>query len=635
MTTPQEILKQYWNFETFRDKQLEIISTVLDQKDCLALLPTGGGKSICYQVPGILSEGVCLVISPLIALMEDQIAQLKKRGIKATAITSAMSKRQIDIALDNAIYGNTKFLYVSPERLKTHLFKVRFEKMNINLVAVDEAHCISEWGYDFRPSYLEIAELRKLKPNVPFLALTATATPDVIDDIQEKLEFREKRLIRKSFERPNLTYNASQTNNKLNRIEAFLKSNSGSGIIYCSTRRKVKELYLKLNEKGYSVDYYHAGLNFEERRTKQTAWTNNKTQIIIATNAFGMGIDKPDVRFVLHHDIPQSLEAYFQEAGRGGRDEKPAIAHLYFQTEDINDLKEKVELRFPPIDTIKRIYNALGNHFQLAIGSGKEETFPLDLAEFADKYDQHLILVFNALKFLELCGFIRMSENYKQPGKLRFLADNQTLYNFQVRDPELNKIILFLLRTEMGIFDDHVKINEYKIAAKTGMNVRKIKEKLQYLSQTEAADYVPRSDLPTITYTTERLADNNLSISPKFHKNRKDIAWAKLEAVIHFLTADTCKNEILLNYFGETDTTPCGRCNTCRSESEMDPAQIKKEILDCTAKLSNHSSEVTILNLISELGNVPEDLVLENLRWLADNGKITIDPLGKKISLKS
>ena len=635
MSTPQEILKQYWSFDTFRDKQLEIISNVLDQKDCLALLPTGGGKSICYQVPGLMSEGLCLVVSPLIALMEDQINQLKKRGISATAITSAMSKKQIDIALDNAIYGHTKFLYVSPERLKTHLFKVRFEKMKVNLIAIDEAHCISEWGYDFRPSYLEIAALRKIKPNVPFMALTATATPDVVDDIQEKLEFKTKNVVRRSFERRNLIYNVSQTNNKLNRIEAFLKSNSGSGIIYCATRRKVKELFLKLNEKGYSVDYYHAGLTFEERRAKQASWTNNETQIIIATNAFGMGIDKPDVRFVLHHDIPQSLEAYFQEAGRGGRDEKKAIAHLFFQTEDINDLKEKLELRYPPIETIKRIYNALGNHFQLAIGSGKDETFPLDLADFANKYDLNLVLVFNALKFLEVCGFIGMSENYKQPGRLRFLADNQTLYNFQVRDADLNKIILFVLRTEMGIFDDYVRINEYKIASKTGISIQKVKEKLQYLSQAEAADYIPRTDLPTITYTTERLADNNLSISPKFYKNRKDIAAKKLDAVIHFLTSGACRSQMLLHYFGEANADVCGQCNSCISESTMKPDDIRKEIMNVAIELSKQSESVRILDLIAQLDAVPETTVLENLRWLADNRKIALDPLGKNFRLKS
>lgn len=632
MTTPEEILKRYWNFSSFRDKQKEIIASVLDEKDTLALLPTGGGKSICYQVPGLMMEGVCIVISPLIALMEDQVTHLRAKNINAVAIHSGMSKRQIDIVLDNAIYGRTKFLYVSPERLKTRIFKARFAKMKVNLVAIDEAHCISQWGYDFRPSYLDIAQLREIHPAIPFLALTATATLDVVDDIQEQLQFIDKNAIHKSFERKNLTYNVALTNNKFNRIDTFLRGAQGSGIIYCSTRRKVKELFIKLNEKGYSVNYYHAGLTYDERKIKQENWTQNRTQIIISTNAFGMGIDKPDVEFVLHHDIPASLEAYFQEAGRAGRNGEPAQAWLFYEAEDVHQLSKNLALKYPPIETIKRIYNALGNHLQLAIGSGKEETYPLDLAFFAEKYSQPLMLVYNALKFLELCDFIQLSEGYKQPSQLKILATNKELYNYQVRDKVLDKIILFILRTEMGVFDDYVRVNEYKIATKTGYSRKVVTEKLMLLTQLDLADYIPKSELPTITFTTERLADNNLSISPKLYRERKIIAEKKLAAVTKFLTADRCKSELLLHYFGEVDTQPCGKCHSCVDSSEnLESIEtiIKKE----ASEILKNNEKVMIIDLVNRLEDYSEDLILENLRWMAEHDEIIMGSLGKSFVL--
>lgn len=630
--TPQEILKAYWNFDAFRSKQLEVINSTLEAKDCLALLPTGGGKSLCYQVPGMLMDGICLVISPLIALMEDQVTNLKARGINAVAINSSMSKKQIDITLDNAIYGPIKFLYVSPERLKTHLFQVRLAKMKVNLIAVDEAHCISQWGYDFRPSYLSITEIRKIQPKTPILALTATATPDVVIDIQEKLNFKENNVIQKSFERKNLVYNAYNTNNKYNRIQSFLKSNRDSGIIYCSTRRKVKELFIKLNDLDLSVDYYHAGLDFEERRKKQNSWTKGETKIMVTTNAFGMGIDKADVRFVLHHDIPASLEAYFQEAGRAGRDGKIAAAHLFYETEDIKKLKEGVALKYPPIETIKRIYNALGSHFQLAIGSGLEERFPIDLGHFASKYDFNILVVYNALKFLELCEFIKLSDNYKQPSQLKILANNNDLYNYQVKDKALNKLLQFILRTEMGVFEDYVRLNEYKISSKTGLSIAEVKEKLVYMDQLELVDYIPKSDLPSVTYITERLADNNLSISPKFYLDRKKIAENKLEAVIHFLTSDYCKSELLLQYFGETETEPCRNCSSCLLD-KIEAKNLRKTINQKALDLMDKNEKVMISELISTLRDHSRALVIENLRWMADHDEIKIGPMGKSFTI--
>ncbi len=631
MQTPQEILKAYWNFDAFRAKQLEIINASLEGKDCLALLPTGGGKSLCYQVPGMMKVGVCLVISPLIALMEDQVTNLKSRGINAVAINSSMSKKQIDITLDNSIYGPIKFLYVSPERLKTRLFQVRFAKMKINLIAVDEAHCISQWGYDFRPSYLSITDIRKLQPNIPILALTATATPDVVIDIQEKLEFKELNVIQKSFERKNLVYNTFGTKNKYNRIITALgrlDSISDSGIIYCSTRRKVKELFIKLNDQNFSVDYYHAGLDYEERLNKQKSWTKGETKIMVATNAFGMGIDKADVRFVLHHDIPASIEAYFQEAGRAGRDGKAATAQLLYEPDDIQKLKENVALKYPPIETIKRIYNALGSHLQLAIGSGLEERFPINIAQFADKYDFNILVVYNSLKFLELCEFIKLSDNYKQSSLLKVLANNKDLYSYQVKDKTLNKLLQFILRTEMGIFDEYVRINEFKISSKTGLTIAEIRAKLEYMMQLELVDYIPKSDLPFVIYVTERLADNNLSISPKFYLDRKKIAENKLEAMIHFLTSDRCKSELLLQYFGETETESCGKCSSClfdKSEAKNLRKIIKKAAID----LIDDHDKIIISELISALPNHSRAIIIENLRWLADHDEIQIGPMGK------
>ncbi len=630
MQEARNILKKYWNFDDFRDVQGEIIETILANKDTLALLPTGGGKSICYQVPGLVMEGVCLVISPLIALMEDQIRQLKVNGIMAVTINASMGKREIDIALDNVVYGNIKFLYVSPERLKSELFQVRFAKMKINLIAIDEAHCISEWGYDFRPSYLDIAALREIHPKVPFLALTATATEDVVEDIQKKLGFKSNNVIRKSFERKNLTYNTGKTINKLNRIEHFLLKNPSSGIIYNSTRKNVKELCLYLRERKISVDFYHAGLTYKERKTAQTFWMENKAKVIVATNAFGMGIDKPDVRFVLHADLPQSIEAYFQEAGRGGRDGLPSVANLYYTKQDIKNLQTKVAQKFPPIETIKMIYTALGNHFQLAYGTGKDEVFAIDLWLFSEKYNQNLIEVYNSLKFLELCNFIALSENYKIPSRIKMLGNNHEMYNYQVKNEDYNKVIQFILRSEMGVYEDYVTINEGKIAQKTELAEKEVKKILTYLDSVQLIHYIPRSDLPTITYLTERLTENNLSISPVFYHDRKKVTLKKMKSMIDFVETDVCKSEFLLRYFGESNTHPCGKCSSCVKNQQKN-LEMSARIMEAIHELSEEANPVLIINLISYFSDLEENNLMENLRLLQDDQKIEIDRMGKTV----
>lgn len=631
MQAPIDILKEFWGYDSFRDKQVDIIDSALQLEDCLALLPTGGGKSICYQVPGMIMNGVCLVISPLIALMEDQVQQLNQRGIRAAAITSAMSKRQIDIALDNAVYGGLKFLYVSPERLETRIFKARFEKMPINLIAVDEAHCISEWGYDFRPSYIRIAKLREIQPKIPIMALTATATPDVVNDIQEKLAFHTPKVIQRSFKRENLVYNVYQTNNKMNRLEHFLATHEGSGIIYCSTRRATKEVCLKLLEKKQNVDFYHAGLSYEERKQKQKDWSTGKTRVIISTNAFGMGIDKSNVRFVLHYDLPQSPEAYFQEAGRAGRDGDFAETFLFYEPEDLKKLEEKLNLRFPPIELIKRIYEALGNHFQVAIGAGKDTSYPIDLAAFAEKYNQSLLIVYNALKFLELCGFIALSENYKQPSQLKILTDQQTLYQFQVKDPVLNKIILFILRTEMGVFENYVRIHEFKLAQKTKLPFKTIVQKLNYLCEMEAIDYIPKSQHPTITYVTERLAPTHFSIDPTFYHNRKKVAEKKINAMIQMASSNQCASQFLLRYFGEKDVPKCGKCLAC--QATKDKGAIHADMKDIRKWCQTFASEspVQLIDLLKAFQTIPEKEVIQTLRILAEQNDLIFDPQNKTI----
>jgi len=619
----RDILKQYWGYDNFRPLQEDIIASVLDGEDTLALLPTGGGKSICFQVPGLQLEGVCIVISPLIALMYDQVKTLNSKGIKAVAINSTMTKRQIDIALDNAIFGQTKFLYVSPERLKSKLFLTRLEKMKVNLIAVDESHCISQWGYDFRPAYLNIADLKELKPNVPFLALTATATPPVVEDIQKQLKFKENNVYKKSFERDNISYITIQTNNKLNRIIEFSKKLKGSGIIYCATRKATKILCKHLIENGISANFYHGGLDQDQRKTKQDAWINNTTKIIVATNAFGMGIDKSDVRFVLHYDIPQSIEAYFQEAGRGGRDLKKARAILFFEPEDIIKLKETITLKYPSIETIKKIYNALGNHFQLAIGSGKGEHFGLNLSEFSDKYNLNLITVYNALKFLELGDFILLSESAYLPSQIKILVNNFELYQYQVKSKELNLIIQFIVRSHMGVFEDYVTINEFIIAKKLKISQKVLIEQLLFLQQNQIIDYNQKFKGARINYLTERLADNNFSIDPKFYKDRKEDAFKKLDSVLKFLDNTVCRSQYLLSYFGEDNPKSCGLCNVCLNiDDELLGDKNYTKIKSIIEESLKQSSSIVIEDFIT---------ILATVRWMNEHDLIYISKDGKTI----
>ncbi len=451
-----QVLLKYWGYKTFRPQQEEIIRSVMDNKDTLALLPTGGGKSVCFQVPGLVKEGLCLVISPLIALMRDQVENLKKKGIPAATLYSGMNINEMEVVMSNAIHGSLKFLYISPERLQTDLITMNLHRMNINLLAVDEAHCISQWGYDFRPSYLEIANIRKLIPEVPVLALTATATSEVMDDIQEKLLFKEKHLYRQSFERKNLIYVVLKEEDKLNRMLRVIRNLKGSGIVYLRSRKKTRDIALYLKKNNINADYYHAGLDNKTRAAKQASWMKGDTHVIVATNAFGMGIDKPNVRFVIHMDLPDCIESYFQEAGRAGRDGKISYAVLLFDKTDEIEARHNIELQYPDMNNIRQVYHALGNYFNLAIGSGKDQSFEFDMNAFCHEYNLNIRISLGAIKLLEKEGYLVTHDVVDNNAKVHITASKEDLYRFQVEQAKYDKFIKTLLRSYSGLFTDYV-----------------------------------------------------------------------------------------------------------------------------------------------------------------------------------
>lgn len=633
MKKPIDILNKYWGHDSFRVNQLEIIESILSQNDTLALLPTGGGKSICFQIPALLSNGICIVITPLIALMQDQVNVLGRKGIKALSIYSGMSSRDIDITLDNAVYGDYSFLYISPERLETALFKERFKKMNVSFIAVDEAHCISQWGYDFRPAYLKISELKKMKPDLTFLALTATATPAVIEDIQGQLEFNSCTFFKSSFERPNLKYITLNSGNKLDDIAILTAKLKGSGIIYCNTRKQTKNLFQLLENKGISSTFYHAGLDKDVRKERQEAWMTNRIRIIISTNAFGMGIDKPDVRFVLHYDTPDNIESYFQEAGRAGRDLNSSRAILLFDDSDIKKLKDKIALKYPELDLIKRIYTALGNHFQLATGSGKESIFNLNLSDFSAKYNLNLYSTYSALKILENSGFIKLNESTYTVSRLKILVDKIKLYDYQVRNIEHNKVIQFLLRSHLGIFEEYLDINESIIARKTGFTKSKIYEILNNLQQQQVVDYIAKNSGAQIVYLTERLSDQNFSIPKEIYRTKKKAAERDFEKMADFLKNEICRSVFLLNYFGEQNADNCNQCNVCLGiEFQSPPKDLAHKIEEVIQDKLLNSNSLKISEIISQFTESTPALITQTIKWLSEQNNFNISKSGRVVT---
>ncbi len=615
-----QILTRFWGYSEFRPLQEEIIGSVVMGKDTLALMPTGGGKSVTFQVPSLALDGICIVVTPLIALMKDQVEQLNKRKIKAAALHSGMSRHEIDITLENCRYGDYKFLYVSPERLGTDIFRIRVRDMNVNLIAVDEAHCISQWGYDFRPSYLEISNLRQLLPGVPVLALTATATPEVCADIMKQLSFREHHLLKMSFDRENLTYLVRRTEDKNGELLRLVLKMKGSGIIYVRSRKKCHELAGLLKENGVTAGPYHAGLTHGIRDARQQDWTAGRFRVMVATNAFGMGIDKPDVRFVLHVDLPDGPEAYFQEAGRAGRDGAPSYAILLYSQSDNGVPERRIAQNFPPIKQIRDIYTALCNYLQVPVGSGKGQQYDFEMAEFLRRYRLNAMLAHSALQVLAREGYLALSDAFQNPSRIMFRVGRDDLYGFQVKHEEFDGFIRLLLRTYSGLFSQYVRIDEAFLSRRSGIPPEKVYHYLKTLSGRQIIHYIPRKDVPVITFLDERLDQSNLLISPDRYRFRKESYQRRIREMLRYASSvRICRNQFLLSYFGQLDTPRCGRCDVCRSGKSIHPSDPRldpvREQITAVLKTGDRGVE----ELVAEAGMDP-DAVLEVLEWMIDRG---------------
>jgi len=620
--TIQEILKTYWNHDAFRPMQEDIIQSVLLGYDTLALLPTGGGKSVCFQVPAMAKEGICIVVSPLIALMKDQVENLKQKGIEAIAITAGMNKREIDMALDACVYNNVKFLYLSPERLLSELVQERIKYMQVCLFAVDEAHCISQWGYDFRPAYLHIADLREIHPEVPVLALTATATGEVRQDIQDKLQFKDARVFQKSFERKNLSYVVQNEENKFKKLLDVVKGVKGSGIVYVRSRRECAEIAKFYIDNGIRADFYHAGLTPDERSKKQESWKGNATRIMVATNAFGMGIDKPDVRFVIHKDPPESLEAYYQEAGRGGRDEKKAYAVLLYNSSDHTRQEKIFELSFPSVDEIKAVYHHLGSLYSVAYGAGEGLSFDLDVGAFCAKYKLDVVKTLNALKFLEQSEYLAFSESVFLPSRFRFEVRHDELYNFQIQNAGWDAFVKTLLRSYGGAFENYVRLKEFDVARRANLSVQQVIEGLKQLQQLNVLTYLPQNDQPQVTYLRPRQQNKELYIDKRYIEQRKAIYLKKMEAVFTYCTKKQCRSQQLLTYFDEPNAEKCGVCDVCLEEKRRQSAvDVTDDITNEVVQLLTTES-LDIGSLISSMKTGTEKERLDTVRLLLDAGKL-------------
>lgn len=613
MNKSHEVLKKFWGYPSFRPGQEAIVEDVVNGHDVLALMPTGGGKSISFQVPGLIREGVVIVVSPLIALMQDQVSNLLSKGISAKALISGMSYREIDIALDNARFGGYKFLYTSPERLQSKLFLERFKLMNVGLIVVDEAHCISEWGHDFRPSFMEIKQLREIHPHVPMVALTATATAKTQEEIIVKLGLKNPKIHQSKFERENLIYSSFLSKNKLQDVINAAQRFSGStGIVYCQTRKSVKFLATTLHANGLSVGVYHGGMTKEHRKKMLEDWLSDKIKIMVATNAFGMGIDKPDVRFVLHYEFPISLEAYFQEAGRGGRDGNTAVAINYWQEKDLSELWKKIELKFPPIDDIKRVYRALCNFLKIAVGSGAGESYALEINTFCKNFDLPLILVYNSLKILEAMKLIVFAEDAFQETRVKYAVGNAVLYGFQIENESCYPITAMLARAYAGIFNDFQEINEYELAKRLSIPYKEVVAKLKFLENQGIIDIEWRSDLPKIVFLSERMPNDYLSIPAEVYHHRKEIAIGKMKAVERYLLSNDCRALQLINYFGVA-SQPCGKCDNCLNNNEQATLEDYKEKL--IALLSHEPKTLSELKTIF----LNQELLKDAIRLLQQN----------------
>jgi ATP-dependent DNA helicase RecQ len=623
------ILKTVFGYDEFRPVQLDIVLSVLDGKDSLALLPTGGGKSICFQVPALVREGICVVVSPLIALMKDQVDNLRKKGILAAAIYSGMGKREIDTVLDNCIYGNYKFLYVSPERLKTEIFIERFKRMKLNLIAVDEAHCISQWGYDFRPPYLEIAAIRQYHPEVPCLALTASATVQVREDIIDKLELKDPGIFVKSFSRKNLSYSVRLVENKLEKAIDIFRKIPGSAIVYLRNRKGTKEVASILNQLGISATFYHAGLDNATRESRQSEWKTNRIRVMVATNAFGMGIDKPDVRLVIHLDLPDNLENYYQEAGRAGRDEKKAYAVLLSNEHDIMTLRERAEQAYPPLDFLKKVYQSLANYYRMAVGSGFMSSFDFEISNFTATYNLEVLLTYNAIKVLQEEGLLELNESFFNPSSLRFLVNQSKLYEFQIANSKLDPLIKLLLRTYGGeLFTDFMKIQEGKLGKSLNLSEKDLIHMLEQLDKSGIIAYNKRKDRPQITLLTERLDAGKLPLDQKRIDLRRQNTIRKAESMVSYVkNRKLCRANQISAYFGEESDDFCGICDVCLEKIKArstSPNHLREKIIQ-TLGTGNMFSLQNIQE-VPGLNNDEDTIAV--IRELEDEGRIETDMRG-------
>lgn len=625
-----QILKQFWGYGQFRPLQQEIIQSVLDGNDTLALLPTGGGKSICYQVPALALPGICIVVSPLIALMKDQVGNLRKRGVKAIGIVSGMTKREIDNALDSCIYGEVKLLYLSPERLNSELVKERIKYMNVSFLAVDEAHCISQWGYDFRPSYLRIAELREILPNKPVMALTATATKEVVIDIKQKLAFTKEAIFQKSFERKNLAYVVLKVEDKLNKMVEIASKIAGTGIVYVRNRRETQEVAKFLVRSKIPADFYHAGLDPAIRAKKQDKWMNGTTRVMVATNAFGMGIDKPDVRFVVHLEPPDSLEAYYQEAGRAGRDELKSYAVLLVDNGDPEILDRKNEQAYPSVEEIKNTYKALCNYLQVAVGAGFEQTFDIDFGNFCSTFKLNAINVLKCFHFLERDALLSFSESVWLPSRLKIVVSNQDLYAFQVKFEQYDTVLKTILRSYGGVFDTFVKIDEIILAKRIGVTKKELNVILSRLDQLQIISYAPQNDNPTVTFLQPRVAENAIYINKNYLSERKKIYSKQIQSVKQYaFSSDICRSNLLLAYFGELESANCGVCDVCLelAKTHVNAAELEKIKQELEVLLLDKN--LTIKEISSLITSLTKHKILKAIQFLIDDGTLQNDEFGR------
>lgn len=613
----RKILKDYWGYDNFRGIQEDIIRSIGSGRDTLGLMPTGGGKSITFQVPAMAKDGLCIVITPLIALMKDQVRNLRDRGIKAIAIYSGMTREEIIIALENCIFGNYKFLYISPERLDTEIFRIKLRSMKVSLITVDESHCISQWGYDFRPAYLKISEIRNLLPGVPVLALTATATPEVVKDIQQRLAFKEENVFRMSFERKNLAYIVRRTESKQEELLYILKHVDGSAIVYAHNRKRTKEYAQLLNENGITATFYHAGLSNETKDQRQKSWVKGETRVMVATNAFGMGIDKPDVRLVVHVDIPDSPEAYFQEAGRGGRDGKKAYAVLLYARSDKATLKKRITDTFPEKDYIRTVYEHLNYYYQMAMGDGLGCTREFNIDEFCRNFKHFPIQVDSALKILTRAGYLEYTDEQDNNSRLMFTLTKEELYRIHETSPETEKLINIILRSYTGVFTEYAYINEETLSLRTGMTRQQVYDTLISLTRRRILHYIPGKKTPYIIYTRERQEADRLIFTKEVYEDRKESFIRRIEAMTEYAeTEDKCRSRMLLLYFGEKNEHNCGQCDVCLSSHS---SGIKQGVFDEISRAIEETlkeKDMTTSALMEKLESYDKENVTKVLSYL-------------------